>query len=165
VASVLAIARDITEFVAQREDLEEQARRRTADLQAATRGANLANQAKGDFLALMSHETRLDSHQSHFVEAAKLSGRHLLELVNDALDLAKIDANEIRFERESVDLRQLLREAIAPFIGMATTKRLTFSDPTPLGASPRCGLPFCAWWGAFTCVVGPFRAAAQTGTP
>jgi PAS domain S-box-containing protein len=142
VASVLAIARDVTEFVARREDLEEQVRRRTADLQAATQKARAASQAKSDFLAVMSHEIRtplngvigtnellattvLDAGQRRLVEAARMSGRHLLALVNDVLDLAKIEANEVRLENERVEPRELVREAIAPFIGTAATKLLS----------------------------------------
>ena len=144
VSSVLSIARDVTEFVAQRESLEEQVRRRTADLQAATHKANAASQAKSDFLAVMSHEIRtplngvigtnellattpLDADQQRLVEAARMSGRHLLALVNDVLDLAKIEANEVRLEHERVEPRELVREAIAPFIGTAATKQLSLA--------------------------------------
>jgi PAS domain S-box-containing protein len=144
VASVLAIARDVTEFVAHRESLEEQVRRRTVDLQAATQKAHAASQAKSDFLAVMSHEirtplngvigtnellatTRLDASQQRLVEAARMSGRHLLALVNDVLDLAKIEANEVRLENETVEPRELMREAIAPFIGTAATKQLSLA--------------------------------------
>jgi len=144
VSSVLAIARDVTEFVARREDLEEQVRRRTADLQAATHKANAASQAKTDFLAVMSHEIRtplngvigtnellattpLDADQQRLVEAARMSGRHLLALVNDVLDLAKIEANEVRLEHERIEPRELVREAIAPFIGTAASKHLSLA--------------------------------------
>jgi len=69
--------------------------------------------------------TPLDAGQRRLVEAARMSGRHLLALVNDVLDLARIEANEVRLENESVEPRELVREAIAPFIGTAATKQLS----------------------------------------
>src|SRR5204863_9131460 len=68
--------------------------------------------------------TLLDEHQRGLVDAARLSGRHLLALVNDVLDLAKIEANEVRLESAPIDPRAVMRESIAPFIGIAATKGL-----------------------------------------
>ncbi len=139
VVSVLAISRDITELVTQREGLEEQVLKRTADLQSAIQKANAANRAKTDFLAVMSHEirtplngvigmtqllatTRLDERQQRFVEAASVSGQHLLALLGDVLDLAKFEAGAIHLESRSIDVRQLMSEAMAPFVGTAAVK-------------------------------------------
>ncbi|HSV70001.1 MAG TPA: PAS domain-containing protein [Methylibium sp.] len=144
VVTVLVIARDVSEFVSRRETLEAEVRRRTADLEAASQRANAANRAKSEFLAVMSHEirtplngvlgmtellatTRLDDHQGRLVEAARLSGRHLLALVNDVLDLAKIEASEMRLEAARVAPRRLAEEAAAPFIGTAAAKGLRLS--------------------------------------
>jgi PAS domain S-box-containing protein len=152
VVSVLAIARDVTAAVVRREDLEGQVRRRTADLEAATLKANAANHAKSEFLAVMSHEirtplngvlgmtellatTRLDAHQRRLVEAARMSGQHLLALVNDVLDLAKIEASELQLECEPLELALLAQEATAPFTAAAATKGLA------LGTEVAPGLP------------------------
>jgi PAS domain S-box-containing protein len=141
VATVLAIARDVTDLVVRRETLEAEVLRRTADLEAASQRANAANQAKSDFLAVMSHEirtplngmlgmtellatTRLDEHQRRLIEAARMSGRHLLALLNDVLDLARIEANEVRLEAERVDVRHLADEAASPFVGTAVSRGL-----------------------------------------
>jgi CheY-like chemotaxis protein len=68
--------------------------------------------------------TRLDDHQRRLVDAARLSGRHLLALVNDVLDLAKIEANEVRIEPERFEPMRLAEEAAAPFVGSAGAKGL-----------------------------------------
>lgn len=94
--------------------------------------AELANRAKTEFLANMSHELRtpmnhiigftelvLDRHfgelntqQREFLEDVAVSSKHLLSLINDILDLAKVEAGKLELELSEVDLSGLLQESM-----------------------------------------------------
>jgi signal transduction histidine kinase/FixJ family two-component response regulator len=99
-------------------------------LEKATQAAESANQAKSHFLAHMSHELRtplngilgyaqllkrddaLTSEQQHSVAVIEQSGEHLLTLINDLLDLAKIEAGRLDLKTGSIDLPQLLKQVV-----------------------------------------------------
>ncbi|QHJ10960.1 Signal transduction histidine-protein kinase BarA [Paraglaciecola mesophila] len=108
-----------------------------------------ANKAKSEFLASMSHELRtpmnglfgmmelaLDNpHKSaEYLKKAKNSGKQLLVLINDVLDLSKIEAGKLRIERTSLDLLQLLDDVISVQSANARLKNLNFiyTKTTPL---------------------------------
>ncbi|MBL9027751.1 MAG: GAF domain-containing protein [Myxococcales bacterium] len=112
-----------------------------------------ANRLKSEFLANMSHELRtplngiigfseLMSHgkagpvsevQREYLEDVLSSARHLHELINDVLDLAKVEAGKFEFHSEQVDLGALLHEARDILRTLADTKRISVEvrvDPT-----------------------------------
>ncbi|WP_459575257.1 response regulator [Cupriavidus sp. 8B] len=97
-----------------------------AELVVAKQAAESAAHAKASFLANMSHEirtpmnavigmahlalrTRLDDKQRGYLEKIQHSGQHLLEIIDDILDLSKIEAGKLEIERVDFSLERMLR--------------------------------------------------------
>jgi PAS domain S-box-containing protein len=130
---LLAIGRDLTDR-----------RRAEAALVAAKDAAEQANRAKSAFLANMSHEIRtpmnailgyaqvlrrapeLTPAHRQGVEVINRSGEHLLALINDVLDVSKIEAGAIRIDRIDVDLEGMLDDMEAMFRERASAKHIGF---------------------------------------
>ncbi len=126
----LARAKDLQmrELAARNRVIEEQVNRQTYELSLARDEALTASKVKSDFLASMSHEIRtplnaiigmaellgdtaLNSEQTRYVGVFKNAGEALLSLVNDILDLSKIEAGQLSLEAIDFDLRDLFEQA------------------------------------------------------
>ncbi len=143
--AVVVAARDVTERV----ELE-------LLLTRARRHAENAARAKSEFLANMSHEIRtpmngvlgfaelmlqgeLEGEQRRFAELIVQSGRSMMMLLNDVLDLSKIESGQFAIDRAPVNLHASLAECAALHRPAASRKGLTLDLACDCGDDPDCG--------------------------
>ncbi|WP_313011724.1 ATP-binding protein [Brevundimonas sp.] len=113
------------------------------ELEAARDKANAANDAKSNFLGVISHElrtpmngvlgaaqllgaTRLETTQREYLSIIRNSGDNLLSLLNDILDMTKIEAGKMNFEVVDISIDSLHKRITGPFEAQAEAKGLEF---------------------------------------
>ena len=127
--------------------LEAEVKKRTSEFEAAKLQAEMANRAKSEFLANMSHELRtplnsiigfsqiiydgitgpLTEKQKECLDNVLKSGDHLLLLINDILDISRIEADKIELEPVKFDLKKMLEESAGMFKERALKKDIKTS--------------------------------------
>ncbi len=135
------------QLVKYRDHLEELVAERTAELEVARQKAESADHLKSAFLATMSHELRtplnsiigftglliqglagpLNDEQRKQLGMVQNSSRHLLDLINDVLDISKIEAGQLDIEAEPFDLMASINKVVGLVSPLAEKKGLTLS--------------------------------------
>ena len=163
VAQVLVVSRDVTErrraeaaIHDLNTSLERRVAERTAELAVARDRAEAADRLKSAFLATMSHELRtplnsiigftgillqgmagpLNPEQHKQLGMVRNSARHLLELINDVLDISKIEAGQLEVAREPFDLRASIEKVVGIIKPLADKHGLALRVELPPAIGP-----------------------------
>jgi PAS domain S-box-containing protein len=128
------------------------------ELQAANEALDDATRAKSEFLAAMSHELRtplnsiigysgillqglagsLNDEQTKQLEMVSASGKHLLALINQVLDLAKVESGHLEFHPTSFDVSALVAEVVNTLRPLASEKGIGLVGEVSVGAESWC---------------------------
>ena len=132
------------ELLIHKQALEEKVAARTRELEHANAALAHAGRMKDEFLANMSHELRtplnsvlgladalmegvygdVDDQQKQILGTMRDSGRHLLELINDILDLSKIEAGRLELDYRSISVSEVCQASLRMVRPMAISKRV-----------------------------------------
>lgn len=150
--AILGLARDITKrkqteerLKMAYEDMEKQVEERTEELKFAMLQAEVANTAKSEFLANISHELRNPMHHIlsyskygmekidlvksqkllHYFTQINSSGSRLMRLLNDLLDLSKMEAGKMEYHFEQIDIVEIINDTINVTIPALDEKNLS----------------------------------------
>jgi|GEM_PF-1916463 len=143
---------EITHYIAIKEDITA-LKETNMRLQEAKEEAEQASRTKSEFLANMSHELRtplnsvigfsnvllknkgdtLTAQQLSYLERIRDNGTHLLELINDVLDLSKIEAHRMTVEKTQVNLRELIEDVAKQMDGQIQSENLRMETAVPDG--------------------------------
>jgi PAS domain S-box-containing protein len=149
----IAVIRNITARKGSEQRLKDSAQElelKNEELEKALTAAREATRMKSRFLANMSHEIRtplngvlgmtdfllgtgLNPEQKEYADAIKRSGDALLALIDDILDLSRIEAGKMRLDRVDFSLETVIRESTSMFALQARTKGLEFTRTIPPG--------------------------------
>ena len=150
-ATALSRAEAVAQLAAQRDILASEVELRTRDLQTALDELRLASDAKTEFLGNVSHELRtpltailgfaeilssgldgrLTTDQARDVETIQASSRHLLELIDDLIDIASIESGRMRLVVRPVVVEDVIRDAVATIRPLAGEKGISLAVAAP----------------------------------
>ncbi len=127
-----------------------------AELRLALEAAEQASEAKSDFLAQMSHELRtplnsiigfsdtmragvfgnlVNSKYEEYIDSIHFSGVHLLSLINDILEMARLEAGKLSIYEEDVDFHQKAEAAMRQMDELAKSKGIAVTNTIPVGTA------------------------------